>query len=119
MIEARAKLDAKKKGSSIVDRSFIHDGKEAIFAELKNISVRVHQPYRRHYYFEPLTKEQTRKIVDIQLDRTIERLEKKGVVVTISKDARDWLATHGYDQAYGARPLKRLINPTFSKIRWL
>ena len=110
MIEARAKLDAKKKGSSIVDQVSSMMEKEAIFAELKKY-------FRPEFInriddiiiFEPLTKEQTRKIVVIQLDRTIERLEKKGVVVTISKDARNWLATHGYDQAYGARPLKRLI----------
>lgn len=110
MIETRQRMEAKKKDSKIVEEVSAMMEKEAIFAELKKY-------FRPEFInriddiiiFEPLTQKEIREIVDIQLDSVIERLEKKGIHVTIDKSARDWLATHGYDQAYGARPLKRLI----------
>jgi ATP-dependent Clp protease ATP-binding subunit ClpB len=59
--------------------------------------------------FQPLMMSDIRRIVDIQLKRTIELTEKSGVHLTVSDDARDWLAKSGFDAAYGARPLKRVI----------
>lgn len=59
--------------------------------------------------FEPLTKDQIRAVVDIQIRSLSERLEKKNIALTVTDKAKDWLMEHGYEPAYGARPLKRLI----------
>ncbi|MDO8434975.1 MAG: ATP-dependent chaperone ClpB [Candidatus Binatus sp.] len=59
--------------------------------------------------FHPLTREELRKIVDIQLMRLRARLEERKIELELSDKARDYLAEHGYDPSYGARPLKRMI----------
>ena len=59
--------------------------------------------------FHPLSKEHIRMIVEIQLKRVDQMLEKRGVKVNITDGVKDWLAVRGYDPVYGARPLKRLI----------
>ena len=50
-----------------------------------------------------------RKIVEIQLALVQDRLAERAVTLAVSDAGLDWLADHGYDPAYGARPLKRLI----------
>ena len=59
--------------------------------------------------FHRLTREDLRQIVDIQLDHVRTRLAARRISLTLTDAAKDWLATEGYDPAYGARPLKRLI----------
>ncbi len=59
--------------------------------------------------FEPLTKDQIVQIVDLQLKRTIDRLQKQQIEVIITKAAKEQIAQTGYDPMYGARPIKRLI----------
>lgn len=59
--------------------------------------------------FHPLTREQLRKIVDIQLARFEKLLEEKNLQVRVSEAAKDVIAQVGYDPAYGARPLKRAL----------
>jgi ATP-dependent Clp protease ATP-binding subunit ClpB len=59
--------------------------------------------------FQPISENDIRKIVDIQLRRVIEMTEKSGIHLEVTNDARDWLAKSGYDPVYGARPLKRVI----------
>ncbi len=59
--------------------------------------------------FQPLLQSDLRKIVDIQLQNLIKMVEKEGMEIAISNDAREWLAKTGYDPVYGARPLKRVI----------
>lgn len=49
------------------------------------------------------------RIVDIQLDRMRRLLEDRKIEVVLTDDGREWLAQRGYDPAYGARPLKRVI----------
>ena len=48
-------------------------------------------------------------IVDIQMKRLDQLLAERKIVVTLDPSAREWLADKGYDPAYGARPLKRVI----------
>src|SRR5215212_1850448 len=60
--------------------------------------------------FDPLTREQLREIVDLQVARLIGRVAERGVTVELSDAARDLLGNLGYDPAYGARPLKRVIS---------
>ena len=59
--------------------------------------------------FNPLRTDELKKIVDIQLERVKERLEDKKIRLELTDDAKDHLATIGYDPTFGARPLKRLI----------
>src|SRR5579859_6804968 len=59
--------------------------------------------------FHPITREQIRNIVDIQLKRLQPRLQDRHITLTLSDEARNILARAGYDPQYGARPLKRII----------
>jgi ATP-dependent Clp protease ATP-binding subunit ClpB len=59
--------------------------------------------------FRSLTPQDLVKVVDIQLRSLGERLEARRLSLTVTDAARDWLAERGYDPAFGARPLKRLI----------
>ncbi|HEX6947903.1 MAG TPA: ATP-dependent chaperone ClpB [Acidimicrobiia bacterium] len=59
--------------------------------------------------FERLTPDHLRQIVDIQLVAVVERLEARRIGLELDDTARDLLAEQGYDPAFGARPLKRLI----------
>ena len=59
--------------------------------------------------FHPLTRQDLRKIVDIQLDQLAGRLSDRRITLTATEDAKDWLANVGYSPAYGARPLRRLV----------
>ena len=59
--------------------------------------------------FEPLSSELLEGIVDIQLDTLRERLAGKRLSLSVDPAAKAWLAERGYDPAYGARPLLRLI----------
>jgi ATP-dependent Clp protease ATP-binding subunit ClpB len=49
------------------------------------------------------------RIVDIQMQRLAKLLEDRKISVVLEPSARDWLADKGWDPAYGARPLKRVI----------
>jgi ATP-dependent Clp protease ATP-binding subunit ClpB len=59
--------------------------------------------------FDALTKEQLAQIVDIQLGLLEKRLAARRVTIDVTPAAKEWLADTGYDPAYGARPLRRLI----------
>jgi ATP-dependent Clp protease ATP-binding subunit ClpB len=59
--------------------------------------------------FERLEPSQIRAIVDIQLGSLVERLAERGITLVLDDGAMDLLAEMGYDPAYGARPLKRVI----------
>ena len=59
--------------------------------------------------FDPLSREQIFEIVDLQLQRVIERVAERGVQLEITPGARELLGNMGYDPTYGARPLRRVI----------
>ena len=59
--------------------------------------------------FDRLNDRQLTKIVDLQLERLIKRLESRNIFIRLSDGAKRLLAKEGYDPAYGARPLKRVI----------
>ena len=59
--------------------------------------------------FHPLTAESVRKIVKIQLDRISSKINEQGIKFSLENEVLDMLAEKGYDPAYGARPLKRLL----------
>lgn len=59
--------------------------------------------------FNPLTKADLMKIVDIQLAKVERRLEERGIRLAVKQNVKAYLAEHGFDPDYGARPVKRLI----------
>jgi ATP-dependent Clp protease ATP-binding subunit ClpB len=59
--------------------------------------------------FEPLGREEIAQIVDIQVRQLRDRLAERNLDLDLSADAREYLAAKGFDPAYGARPLKRVI----------
>jgi ATP-dependent Clp protease ATP-binding subunit ClpB len=62
--------------------------------------------------FHRLRREEMGAIVDIQLKRLVALLSERKITLDLDEDARVWLANKGYDPAYGARPLKRVIQKT-------
>ncbi|MGH8059816.1 MAG: AAA family ATPase, partial [Candidatus Entotheonellia bacterium] len=59
--------------------------------------------------FQNLSREHLAQIVEIQLRYLRARLRERKVTLVLTDRAKEWLATHGYDPVYGARPLKRTI----------
>ena len=59
--------------------------------------------------FHGLSKEHIRQIVELQLKELEQQLEQKGVALEVTDTAKDWLGEKGYDQVFGARPLRRVI----------
>ncbi|WP_046529993.1 ATP-dependent chaperone ClpB [Cellulomonas sp. FA1] len=59
--------------------------------------------------FDALTIAEIGRIVDLQVDALAQRLADRRLTLDVSEGAREWLALEGYDPAYGARPLRRLV----------
>ena len=62
--------------------------------------------------FRQLQPEDLRQIVDIQIADVNERMDERFLMLEATDAAKEWLARHGYDAEYGARPLRRLIQQT-------
>ncbi|MGH6821101.1 MAG: AAA family ATPase, partial [Methylocella sp.] len=62
--------------------------------------------------FHRLKREHMGAIVDIQIGRLRKLLAERKIAISVSEAARNWLAAKGYDPAYGARPLRRVIQKT-------
>lgn len=108
-------------GSNIIQENFerltdenyfqiLEDTKEEVVSLLKK-SVRPEFVNRidEIIMFRPLSQRDIRKIVDIQVSLIQKRLEENGVRMEVSDNAKDRLATLGFDPQYGARPLKRVL----------
>jgi ATP-dependent Clp protease ATP-binding subunit ClpB len=90
-------------------------------ANWQDVEVRVMEALRAHFrpeflnrvddtiLFRPLSLEDLAQIVDLQLARVATLLADKKLVLHVTAEAKRLLATEGYDPAYGARPLKRVI----------
>src|SRR6185369_2279384 len=59
--------------------------------------------------FDALNPEELVQIVDIQLAQLQKRLAQRRLELEVSLPAKKWLADHGFDPVYGARPLRRLV----------
>jgi ATP-dependent Clp protease ATP-binding subunit ClpB len=71
--------------------------------------------------FHSLSREQIRYIVELQLDRLRSRLAERKITLNVTTAAEDLLGEEGYDPAFGARPLRRVIrqrieNPLAARI---
>ncbi len=73
--------------------------------------------------FHPLTMEHVKSIVDLMMKRVTEQLKAKDIDIVLTEAAKDLIAAKGYDQALGARPLRRTIqrmieDPLSEKLLW-
>ncbi|MBZ0292637.1 MAG: ATP-dependent Clp protease ATP-binding subunit [Anaerolineae bacterium] len=59
--------------------------------------------------FRPLTRDEIKQIVELEMKKVRDRLIEHAIMINLTEEAREWLANHGYDPEYGARPLRRLI----------
>ena len=60
-------------------------------------------------YFNPLTREDLKKIIDLELKDLKARVQEAGYKLVVTPQAKEFVADAGYDPAYGARPLKRAV----------
>ncbi len=98
-------------GSELIDPDLPGDVTEKRVLEV------VHQSFRPEFInrvdemivFHRLTREQLREIAEIQIGHLKDRLEERRIGLELTDAALDWLAEHGYDPSFGARPLKRLV----------
>ena len=59
--------------------------------------------------FRHLTRENLTEIIKLEVDEVVQRLKGKGIEISLSAEAMDFLMEKGFDPIYGARPLKRTI----------
>ena len=59
--------------------------------------------------FDPLGLDELSRIVDLQVGALADRLTSRRITLDVTEAAREWLAMTGFDPAYGARPLRRLV----------
>jgi ATP-dependent Clp protease ATP-binding subunit ClpC len=84
--------------------------KEKVLGELKNVfKPEFLNRIDSTVVFRSLTKENIRSIVDLELRKVEKQLAAKGITIDVAIDAKDWLGEKGYDQVFGARPLRRVI----------
>jgi len=83
----------------------------------KNVTEQLRRAFRPEFLnrvdativFRALTKEEIKRIVDLELKKVADRLIEHGISMDVTDSAREWLADKGYDPEFGARPLRRLI----------
>ncbi len=92
--------------------------RENIYSQIKSeIMTLLKQAFRPEFLnridevivFASLTRDQIREIVKLELDRLSNRLKNKDIRIEYAESLVDYLAEHGYDPQFGARPLKRLV----------
>jgi ATP-dependent Clp protease ATP-binding subunit ClpB len=110
-------------GSDIIYRSGLgfKEGEEKEFLSEKEIESKVMVILRENFkpeflnrlddiiIFHPINKAMLKSIINLQLKKVVKRLKKQNIKILISPQAKNYLAKKGYDPAYGARPLKRII----------
>jgi ATP-dependent Clp protease ATP-binding subunit ClpC len=84
--------------------------KDKVMTELKNVfKPEFLNRIDSTVVFHPLSKENIRRIVDLELEKVVKSLASRGVTLQVTVEAKDWLGEKGYDQVFGARPLRRVI----------
>ena len=92
------------------DQKAQKDSNDVVIKELKKIfSPEFLNRVDETITFNSLTKENIGNIIDVEIKNTIQRLKEIGYEINITQSLKDYLFEQGYDQEYGARPLKRAI----------
>ena len=102
--------------SNLGSQFLVNDDMDAA-AKKKAVMDAVHMNFKPEFLnrlddivmFHPLTREELGGIVDIQVAGVAQRLTDRRITLDVTDSAREWLANTGYDPAYGARPLRRLV----------
>jgi len=97
--------NAKKQKTNIFKERVMEDLKDSFRPEFLNRLDDI-------IIFDPLTKKDIEKIVEIWLARVEAQLKARGIKVAFDKSLRKYLSENGFDPEYGARPLRRLIQKT-------
>jgi ATP-dependent Clp protease ATP-binding subunit ClpA len=66
-------------------------------------------------HFKPLGGDEIAKVVDKHVAELQAQVVERGITITLTDRARAWLAAHGFDKAFGARPMARLIERSVKK----
>ncbi|SLN00824.1 ATP-dependent chaperone ClpB [Brevibacterium yomogidense] len=95
----------------LVDQSLGADERRAKVMDVVNLSFKPEFLNRLDdvVVFDALSTRELARIVDLQIAAMQKRLAEKRITLTATDAAKDWLAIEGYDPAYGARPLRRLV----------
>ncbi len=104
-------------GSSVILEGIHPDTGELTQQAKEQVGVLLKQAFRPEFlnrldeivFYKPLTKENIRAIVDLQLDWLQRRLADKQLSVSVTDRAKQFIIDSGYDPIYGARPLKRFV----------
>jgi ATP-dependent Clp protease ATP-binding subunit ClpB len=108
-------------GSHIIRENFSKVTEENLFGIIESTKIEVMELLRQTIrpeflnriddiiMFRPLGRKQVRNIVKIQINELEKLLATNGIQIDVSDLAIDWLAAHGFEPEYGARPLKRVI----------
>ncbi len=84
--------------------------KEKVLAELKNVfKPEFLNRIDSTVVFRTLSKDNIRAIVELELRKMEKQLSQKGIGIEVTDWAKDWIGEKGYDQVFGARPLRRVI----------
>lgn len=102
--------------SNLGSQFLVNEGMDAD-AKKKAVMDAVHMNFKPEFLnrlddivmFHPLTREELGGIVDIQVAGVAQRLTDRRITLDVTAAAREWLSNTGYDPAYGARPLRRLV----------
>jgi len=103
-----------RKGGAL---GFIPNGDPDLLADHKKIEEAMRKTFRPEFLnrideiiiFEPLTRDDVKQIVDLQMHDIAARLEEQGLYVRVTEEARNKLADIGFDPEFGARPLRRAL----------
>lgn len=95
----------------LVDQSMEDDAKKQAVMNVVNASFKPEFLNRLDniIMFDPLSAQDLSKIVDIQIDAMAQRLGARRINLNVTDAASEWLGLAGYDPAFGARPLRRLV----------
>jgi ATP-dependent Clp protease ATP-binding subunit ClpC len=99
-----------KRSEEVTEKESYEDMRKSVMEQLR----RVFRPeflnrVDASIVFRSLTKDEIKQIVELELNKVRERLLEHAITLELNEAARAWLADHGYDPEYGARPLRRLI----------
>ena len=103
-------------GSDILLKN-IEEGKDALKAEEDRINAVLRQYFKPEFlnrldeiiFFKPLSQDDIRSILDIQIDNLNKKLAQKSLSCIFTKEAKEFVVENGYDKIFGARPLKRFL----------
>ncbi len=96
---------------------FVQGGDQQLVVDHQKIEKAMREAFRPEFLnrideiiiFAPLSLSEVEQIIDIQMRGIIERMAASGLQVHLTEPARNWLAKKGYDQQFGARPLRRAL----------